>query len=155
MLLEEIVPLVATGDISLEEATAFALQVIDRFSNESIEHLWLNISVQYTSKMQMRVVPLVEKYIQINGKAPLYMSFGYAAFVSFMKSEAHADGKFYGKHNGATYEIKDEKAAEMSVAWSSNKTFIDSAIFNNLVFDFIEKINNSTVPAVLASVVNK
>ena len=155
MLLEEIVPLVATGDISLEEATAFALQVIDRFSNESIEHLWINISVQYTSKMQMRVVPLVEKYIQINGKAPLYMSFGYAAFVSFMKSEAHSDGKFYGKHNGDSYEIKDEKAAEMSAAWSSNKTLIDSAIFNNQVFEFIEKINSSTVPAVLASVVNK
>ena len=52
--------------ISLEEAKTFALQVIDRFSNQSIEHLWLNISVQYTSKMQMRVVPLVEKYVGQN-----------------------------------------------------------------------------------------
>ena len=91
MLLGEIVPLVADGDISFEEARSFAMQVIDRFSNQSIEHLWVNIAVQYTAKMQMRVVPLVDKYVKQHGKAPTLISFGFAAYLLFMKSKNDAD----------------------------------------------------------------
>ena len=153
MLLEEIVPLVADGDISLEEANVFALQVIDRFSNQSIEHLWLNISVQYTSKMQMRVVPLLEKYIGQNGRAPKLMSFGFAAFLVFMKSKEVAPQKYMGTHVGNGYEIKDDKAAEMSSAWASKNTFVASKVFNEKVFDYVDAIEASSVNEILASVV--
>ena len=155
MLLEEIVPLVADGDISLEEAKTFALQVIDRFSNQSIEHLWLNISVQYTSKMQMRVVPLVEKYVGQNGKAPKLMSFGFAAFLVFMKSKEVAPQKYMGTHAGVDYEIKDDKAAEMSNAVATKTTFVQSSIFNEQVFEYVDKINASSVTDLLAAVVKK
>jgi tagaturonate reductase len=155
MLLEEIVPLVADGDISLEEANAFALQVIDRFSNQSIEHLWLNISVQYTSKMQMRVVPLVEKYVKQNGRAPKLMSFGFAAFLVFMKSKEVAPQKYMGTYAGINYEIKDDKAAEMSTAWASKNTFVASSVFNEQVFDYVDAIEAGSVIEVLASVVKK
>jgi tagaturonate reductase len=155
MLLEEIVPLVADGDISLEEANVFALQVIDRFSNQSIEHLWLNISVQYTSKMQMRVVPLLEKYIGQNGRAPKLMSFGFAAFLVFMKSKEVAPQKYMGTHVGNGYEIKDEKAAEMSSAWASKNTFVASKVFNEQVFDYVDAIEVGSVKEILASVVKK
>jgi tagaturonate reductase len=155
MLLEEIVPLVADGDISLEEANAFALQVIDRFSNESIEHLWLNISVQYTSKMQMRVVPLVEKYVKQNGRAPKLMSFGFAAFLVFMKSKEVAPQKYMGTYAGINYEIKDDKAAEMSAAWASKNTFVASKVFNEQVFDYVDAIEAGSVKEILASVVKK
>ncbi len=155
MLLEEIVPLVADGDISLEEANTFALQVIDRFSNQSIEHLWLNISVQYTSKMQMRVVPLVEKYMQQHEKAPKLMSFGFAAFLVFMKSKEAAPQKYIGTYAGKEYEINDEKAAEMSNAWATKTTFLPSSIFNEQVFDYIDKIGASCVSEILADIVNK
>jgi len=153
MLLEEIVPLVADGDISLQEASTFALQVIDRFSNQSIEHLWLNISVQYTSKMQMRVVPLIEKYLEQNGKAPKLMTFGFAAFIIFMKSKAAPTQKYMGTYAGADYEIKDDKAAEMSNVWASKTTFIPSSIFNEQVFDYIDKIDASSVTEILATIV--
>jgi tagaturonate reductase len=151
MLLEEIVPLVADGDISLEEANAFALQVIDRFSNQSIEHLWLNISVQYTSKMQMRVVPLVEKYVKQNGRAPKLMSFGFAAFLVFMKSKEVAPQKYMGTYAGINYEIKDDKAAEMSTAWASKNTFVASSVFNEQVFKYVDVIEASSVKDVLGS----
>ena len=154
MLLEEIVPLVADGDISLEEAHSFAMQVIDRFSNQSIEHLWLNISVQYTSKMQMRVVPLVEKYIRQNGRAPKLMSFGFAAYLVFMKSKEVAPQKYMGTYAGIGYEIKDDKAAEMSTAWASKNTFVASRLFNEQVFDYVDAIEASSVKEVLVSFIN-
>ena len=154
MLLEEIVPLVADGDISLEEAHSFAMQVIDRFSNQSIEHLWLNISVQYTSKMQMRVVPLVEKYIRQNGRAPKLMSFGFAAYLVFMKSKEVAPQKYMGTYAGVGYDIKDDKAAEMSTAWGSKNTFVASRLFNEQVFDYVDAIEASSVKEVLVSFIN-
>jgi tagaturonate reductase len=144
------VPLVASGDISLEEAHSFALQVIDRFSNQRIEHLWLNISVQYTSKIKMRVVPLVEKYLQQNGKAPKLMSFGFAAYLIFMKSEETEHQKYMGTCADVSYEIIDDNASEMSTAWTSRNTFVASNAFNNLVFKYVDAIEASSVNDVLA-----
>lgn len=134
MLLDEIVPLVADGDITMEEARSFALQVVDRFSNQSIEHLWVNIAVQYTAKMQMRVVPLVDKYVKQHGKAPTLMSFGFAAFLLFMKS-------------------KNDPGAIDALALKT--TLVASDVFNRQVFDCIDKIEASSIKNVLVSLLNK
>ena len=134
MLLDEIVPLVADSDITMEEARSFALQVVDRFSNQSIEHLWVNIAVQYTAKMQMRVVPLVDKYVKQHGKAPTLMSFGFAAFLLFMKSK------------------NDPGAID---ALASKTTLVASDVFNRQVFDCIDKIEASSIKNVLVSLLNK
>jgi tagaturonate reductase len=134
MLLDEIVPLVADGDISMEEARSFALQVVDRFSNQSIEHLWVNIAVQYTAKMQMRVVPLVDKYVKRHGKAPTLISFGFAAFLLFMKS----------KNDPGSID-----------ALASKTTMVASDVFNRQVFDCIDKIEASSIKKVLVSLLNK
>jgi len=134
MLLDEIVPLVADGDITMEEARSFAMQVIDRFSNQSIEHLWVNIAVQYTAKMQMRVVPLVDKYMKRYSKAPTLISFGFAAFLLFMKSK------------------NDPGAID---ALASKTTMVASDVFNRQVFDCIDKIEASSIKNVLVSVLNK
>jgi len=134
MLLDEIVPLVADGDITMEEARSFALQVVDRFSNQSIEHLWVNIAVQYTAKMHMRVVPLVDKYVKQHGKAPTLISFGFAAFLLFMKSK------------------NDPGAID---ALASKTTLVASDVFNRQVFDCIDKIEASSIKNVLVSLLNK
>jgi len=134
MLLDEIVPLLADGDITMEEARSFALQVVDRFSNQSIEHLWVNIAVQYTAKMQMRVVPLVDKYVKQHGKAPTLISFGFAAFLLFMKSK------------------NDPGAID---ALASKTTMVASEVFNRQVFDCIDKIEASSIKNVLVSLLNK
>ena len=134
MLLDEIVPLVAEGDITMEEARSFALQVIDRFSNQSIEHLWVNIAVQYTAKMQMRVVPLVDKYVKQHGKAPMLISFGFAAYLLFMKSKNDSDALG---------------------ALASKTTMVASEVFNKQVFDCIDKMETSSIQEVLVSMLNK
>jgi tagaturonate reductase len=134
MLLDEIVPLVAEGDITMEEARSFALQVVDRFSNQSIEHLWVNIAVQYTAKMQMRVVPLVDKYVKRYSKAPTLISFGFAAFLLFMKSK------------------NDPGAID---ALASKTTMVASDVFDKQVFDCIDKMDASSIKNVLVSLLNK
>lgn len=134
MLLDEIVPLVAEGDITMEEAHNFAQQVIDRFSNQSIEHLWVNIAVQYTAKMQMRVVPLVDKYVKRHGKAPTLISFGFAAYLLFMKSK------------------NDPNAID---ACASKTTMVASDVFNRQVFDCIDKMEASSIKNVLVTLLNK
>ena len=134
MLLDEIVPLVAEGDITMEEARSFALQVVDRFSNQSIEHLWVNIAVQYTAKMQMRVVPLVDKYVKRYSKAPTLISFGFAAFLLLMKSK------------------NDPGAID---ALASKTTMVASDVFDKQVFDCIDKMDASSIKNVLVSLLNK
>jgi mannitol-1-phosphate/altronate dehydrogenase len=118
----------------MEEARSFAMQVIDRFSNQSIEHLWVNIAVQYTAKMQMRVVPLVDKYVKQHGKAPTLISFGFAAYLLFMKSK---------------------NDSEAMGAYASKTTMVASEVFNKQVFDCIDNMEASSINNVLVSLLNK
>ena len=132
LMLQEIVPLVAQGNCTTEEAQQFASQVIDRFKNPYIEHLWLNITVQYTSKMVMRTVPLVEKHYEQNTTAPELMALGFAAFLLFMRSEKKADSQFYGSCNSKEYRIQDDKASLVYDKWQSGE--IENSLQDTNIF---------------------
>ena len=77
------------------------------------------------------------------------------AYLVFMKSKEVAPQKYKGTHAGIDYEIKDDKAAEMSTAWSSKNTFVASRLFNEQVFDYVDAIEASSVKEVLVSFINK
>lgn len=63
------------GDlISYTEACIFSDKVKDRFKNPFLEHKWLSISVNYTSKMRMRNIPLLQQYYVKTGKIPEQMA---------------------------------------------------------------------------------
>ena len=83
-MLKEIAPLVEEEGINIEEANHFVSQVTDRFKNPYIEHQWLSIAVQYTSKMMMRTVPLLEKYYTRNHKAHELIYLWFVALFLFM-----------------------------------------------------------------------
>jgi tagaturonate reductase len=121
LMKEEIIPLVAQNDITTEEAVLFAEQVIDRFKNPYIEHLWLNITVQYTSKMAMRTVPLVEKNFGEGKDVPELMALGFAAFLLFMRSKMEMDKQYYGESNGSAYRIQDDKASLLYAVWQRDQ----------------------------------
>lgn len=148
LMMQEIVPLVAQGDITTEEAQQFALQVIDRFKNPYIEHLWLNITAQYTSKMAMRTVPLVDKYYAHFHNTPDLMALGFAAFLLFMRSERKADNRFYGNNKGKEYPINDDKAQNFYDKWQQGeieKCLADTAIFGidlSLFPGFADAVNH-------------
>src|SRR5690606_5890615 len=57
----------------------------DRFSNPFLDHSWKSISFNYTSKLQMRTVSLIEKYTNKLQTAPQHMALGFAAYLLFMK----------------------------------------------------------------------
>ncbi len=59
--------------------------MLDRYRNPYIEHLWLNILVQYSSKMKMRNVPLLLRHYEKAGNIPEYMALGFAGHLLFMK----------------------------------------------------------------------
>ncbi|MCY1528146.1 Altronate oxidoreductase [compost metagenome] len=93
------------------QAKAFSDAVIDRFKNPYIEHLWYNITFQYTMKMKIRVLPLLATYYARYQHIPEYMCLGVAAYLRFMQVAKTEEGKFYGNYNGNQYLINDEHAA--------------------------------------------
>lgn len=99
-------------------ATDFAAKVLDRFRNPHIHHAWLSISVQYTTKMKMRVIPLLLHHYKHNDQAPQLMALGFAAYIRFMKVEKQADGNFTGSVSGCNYTITDSHAEYFSIAWA-------------------------------------
>jgi len=106
----------------------FAKNTFERFGNPFINHQWLSITVQYTSKMKMRNVPLLQRHYELTDEVPVYMATGFAAYLLYMKSEK--DGtKYFGKRDGTPYEIKDDSAQYFYEVWQNN----DAAAVTQLV----------------------
>jgi tagaturonate reductase len=82
VMLEEIVPhLEAPG------AEEFAHAVLDRFANPFIRHALLDISLQQTMKMRVRVVPSLVRYAERTGRAPTSLAFGFAAYLLHVRGD--------------------------------------------------------------------
>jgi tagaturonate reductase len=120
LMLDEIAPAIVNDDISLEDAQQFSAKVLDRYRNPYIEHQWLSISMQYTSKIRMRTVPIITSCFKLNGFVPHHVALGIAAYILFMKSEQKDDGKYIGKLNGKEYVIQDDFAANLYHKWQEN-----------------------------------
>ena len=116
VMIQEIKPLIITQSIAETTAQQFAEQVIDRFRNNSIEHKWINISMQYSSKMAMRTLPLLVKHFTNKSEPPKLMLLGFAAYLLFMRTEKKAD-KYYKTIGGVEYLVTDDKAALIHEYW--------------------------------------
>ena len=76
---------VGDAGITKADAEAFANQVIDRFRNPYLEHQWESISLNYTSKMRMRNLATLERYVQKGiGDNADYMALGFAGYLKAM-----------------------------------------------------------------------
>ena len=100
----------------------FANRVFERFCNPFIEHQWQSITVQYTSKMKMRNIPLLQRHYELHNSAPIHMSTGFAGFLLYMKVVKKEHDKYYGNRNGQFYEIKDDSAEYFREVWNSNSS---------------------------------
>lgn len=116
-LMNEIIQGITGEKVTTEEATSFAKEVLDRFRNPYIVHKWLSISLQYTSKMKLRNLPLLVAYYEKHHKAPANMAQGLAAYILFMRSERKADGSFWGTRQGKDYKINDDNAGILYHWW--------------------------------------
>jgi tagaturonate reductase len=115
---------IATGiPYNVEQAVsqAFGTKVLDRFANPNIEHHWINITMQYTSKMKMRNVPVILKYAERINAVPENIALGFAAYLLFLKPVNKKGDKFYGEWQGKEYHIQDDFAAYFFEKWSKCK----------------------------------
>ena len=118
LMTEEIAPALLSVGITREEACSFAAKVLDRFRNPSLEHHWLSITMQYSSKMKMRNLPLLERHYKNNSEVPKLMSLGFAAYILFMKNHDQ-NGHATGERNGITYAVRDDQAPWFASAWEA------------------------------------
>jgi tagaturonate reductase len=128
LMMMEIAPAMANDSILYNEACAFASQVADRFRNPFIDHQWLSIAVNYTSKMKLRNVPLLLSHYSKTDKVPYEMALGFAAYLLFMKGQTVAGGN-NGDANGSGYVIQDDMASYYADKWAGNMdTFVCSIL---------------------------
>lgn len=116
LALDEIPTAIISALISAADAQNFATQVLDRFRNPFIAHHWISITAQYTSKMRMRCVPLLQRYAAREGRVAERMSLGFAAWLLFMRTHPE-DGCYKGFYNGVQYTVTDDKAPLLSTLW--------------------------------------
>jgi len=117
LMLQEMVPAITDIYITEAAATQFAQAVLDRFRNPHIAHQWVSITMQYTSKMKMRNVPVLLRHYQRSQEPPVWMALGFAAYLLFMRSERTADGQYKGMANGREHTIQDDHAAWFHEQW--------------------------------------
>ena len=109
-------------DLPNEDAMIFAGKVLDRFRNPSIEHHWINISLNFTAKLEMRIVPVLLRYAGLYKTYPENVALGFAAYLVFMKAVKQEDDIFYGNFNNSSYPIKDPKAKYFYEQWKNHST---------------------------------
>jgi tagaturonate reductase len=121
LMQQEIAPAIPYN-VDLATARAFGNRVLDRFRNPHIKHLWLSITMNYSSKMKMRCVPVLLKHYEKSHTAPELMALGFAAWLYFMKAVSKKDDKFYGQYNGEDYLLQDDQAEVYYQRWAGLTT---------------------------------
>jgi len=111
VIFDEINP---TLDMDKSELQQFAEEVLDRFRNPFIKHQLSDIALNSISKFKVRVLPSLLKYVELNQKLPVYLTFSLACTIRF----------YQGEWNGKALPIKDnqEIVDTFKEAWSSNNT---------------------------------
>lgn len=153
----EICPAIIGEKITEAEAADFASKVVDRFSNPFLDHKWASISLNYTSKMEMRVVPLIGQWYTKNTTVPAYLAFGFAAYVLFMDSKLVGD-KYVKEIGGELVELQDSFAPQLQEYWKDSATVVQRVLsdtnlwgtdltqyagFEDKVQGFVNEINNN------------
>lgn len=97
----------------------FANKVYDRFCNPYVDHQWISITAQYSSKIKMRCLPLLKQYYTLFKKVPNCMALGFAGYLLFMKATKLENDKHFGEHSGNTYPIVDDLAGVFYEYWKT------------------------------------
>jgi tagaturonate reductase len=117
-LLDEIVP---TTDAP--GAEQFAHEVLGRFSNPYIRHALIDITLQGTTKMRVRIVPTIVRYGSFAGRAPASLAFGFAAYLLFMRGDLQERRQRAGERVPA-----DDQGEALRAMWRRNAGGSDAAV---------------------------
>lgn len=105
---EDIIP---TLDADEDELEDFASKIFERFKNPYIDHKWIDISLNSTSKFKTRVLPSLVQHIEKLDKVPERLSFALAALVNFYHGTELEEGKLAAFRDGEKYLIRDDQEA--------------------------------------------
>jgi tagaturonate reductase len=119
LMLKEIAPAIPY-ELPLQEARDFGLQVLDRFRNPHIQHQWISITMQYSSKMRMRDIPVLLQHYRLHTTPPPHFSLGFAAYLLFMRAVKKEQDVYQGEYRGQFYPIRDDKAGYYFELWQAN-----------------------------------
>jgi len=131
LMLSELAPAIPYK-MDFKVADRFGRAVLDRFRNPFINHKLIDITVQYTTKMKMRNIPLLVNYYKIFGKAPESFAMGFAAYLQFMHAIKEVNGVYYGESNGEYYPIQCDFAPYFYQAWQHfnlNEILADTSLW--------------------------
>ena len=151
LMLSGIAPAIP-AKVDAAEAERFGLQVLDRFRNPYINHQWISITMQYTSKMKMRVVPVLQKYFADHNKVPQHIALGFAAYLLFMKAVKKEGDRYQGEWNGKPYPINDDKAVYFFEQWKKYEA--DEMVQQVLSDTSLWGVNLSALPGLVQAVQN-
>jgi tagaturonate reductase len=116
LMMHEVSPAIPFA-ISEDEKRAFGVKVLDRFRNPYLQHQWLSITMQYSSKLAMRVLPVLNKYYELFKRPPELISMGFAAYILFMRPVKKESEKYYGILDNQFYLINDDRVSEFFGLW--------------------------------------
>lgn len=113
--------------IEQQDVDTFANSVIDRFSNPFLDHRWENIALNFTSKMNMRNIALLEKWYNKNPTPPQHIALGFAAYLKFMDTQG-VDGQYIQAINGNNVVLQDEFAPQLQTYWKDPRTVVKQVL---------------------------
>jgi tagaturonate reductase len=105
--------------IDSDTVQSFIRKVLDRFRNPHINHYWRAITLNYSSKMKLRCIPLLVNYYKKNDSAPELLALGFASYIYFIKAVKQSGNEFFGEVNGEFYLIEDNMAETFYRLWQN------------------------------------
>lgn len=118
--------------IDEESKSLFISKVLDRFRNPHINHYWKNITLNYSSKIQLRCIPMLINHYKKDETVPQLFAFAFAAYLYFMKAVKQNGKDFFGEFNGENYLIQDEQAQRFYILWKekSGEEIVNEVLSN-------------------------
>jgi tagaturonate reductase len=104
-------------EIPTEEIREFGRKVLDRFRNPYLQHQWISITMQYSSKIAKRVVPVLQRYVELYRRPPELICMGFAAYLLFMRPVKKEGDQYFGILDNQYYPIQDDRAGYFHGLW--------------------------------------
>jgi tagaturonate reductase len=117
VLLGELAP-----SMGSEDAEPFAYEVLERFENPFIQHALLDITLQQTTKMAVRVAPAIRDYAARTQASPRLSALGFAAYLLYLqdaRSTLRPDEKA-----AAIRDLPVERVLSNLALWGSDLTAV-------------------------------
>ena len=117
LVFEEILPCVMAAQKDPDAAMRFAKSVLDRFANPFLDHSWQSIALNYTDKMKLRNLPLLQCW-QEQGRSdiPVAMALGFAAYLLYCKCDLR-NGQYAGRWLDVEWGTNDRHIPRLAELW--------------------------------------